>query len=267
MKQYLSKNVLITGASSGIGKAFAEEFHRRGAQVVLVARRKELLQTIADSLNNERKDSAKVLVKDLSMLSEVKELTDYIRNNQIDILINNAGFGSYGYFESLPFEKEQEMVQVNIAAPLALSHAAIPQMKKRKSGIIINLSSVAGFQPLPYMATYAGTKAFDLWHSIALWSELKSFGVRVLAVCPGPTATEFGGVARVPGTMTGIYRDTVESVVEQTFRALSTNVPFVVTGFRSKLMTLAARYLPLSVTTRVLGWQLGSVLSKVSPST
>ena len=132
-------------------------------------------------------------------------------------------------------------------------------MKERKEGEIISLSSIAGFQPLPLMSTYAATKAFNLFHSLGLKEELREFGINVLAVCPGPVATEFGGVARVPGTMTGGTRDSAESVVRSSLKALRHEKAFVVPCLRGKLISLPSRLLSKSLTSR----RVYKVLSKV----
>jgi uncharacterized protein len=256
--------VLITGASSGIGAEFARQFHARGAELVLVARRVERLQQLADGFNQARPASARLIATDLTKTEGLKRLVDFISQNQIDVLVNNAGRGSFGCFESLPLEEEIEMVNLNICATLTLSHAVIPQMKSRKSGAIISLSSIAAFQPLPFMATYAATKAFNFVHSLALHFELASFGVKVLTVCPGPTGTEFGGVARAPGKLTATARDRVVDVVSQSLRALDGGSAWVVPGsWRSSCMSVFSRFLPKQFTAWLLGKILYSSLKEV----
>ena len=195
------KKALITGASAGIGAEFAKQLHAKGCKLVLVARREELLRQISEELNNIRSDSVEYRAIDLTDRSEagLKSLLSYIENIEIDILVNNAGRGSFGHFNVLDREVEEEIVHLNVIAPLLLAHKVIPQMKKRRAGDIVTISSIAGFQPLPYMASYAASKAFNYSHSLGLRYELKQFGINVLTVCPGPTNTEFAGVARVPG--------------------------------------------------------------------
>jgi len=252
----LGKTALITGASAGIGAEFARQLHLAGADVILVARRKEKLQVFCDSLNAIRPNSAKAIVADLtqdqSSNSEtfgLKELCHFIESTPIDILINNAGIGSFGYFDVLPLDRELEMIKLNIVATTVLAHSCIAGMKKRKTGAIINLSSIAGFQPLPYMSTYAATKVFNLFQARALRQELNDFNIRVLAVCPGPTETEFFGVARVPGTMTGTRRDDVKDVVSESLLALEKDKAVAVTCFRSKLMAFGSRLVPTALST------------------
>ena len=248
---YLGRTALITGASAGIGEKFARELHARGANVILVARRANKLMELCEELHKERANSARFLVADLGKQNseDLNRVLEFIKANPIDILVNNAGVGSFGFFESLPIERELEIVQLNVYATTAIAHACIKGMKDRKFGAVISTASIAAFQPLPYMATYAASKAFNFVQTVALREELKSFNVRVLTVCPGPTQTEFFGVARVPGTATGVKRDSVETVVLQSLAALEKNKAFIVTGGRSKLMSLASRFFPTSFST------------------
>lgn len=249
MFEFDKKTALITGSSAGIGRAFAKELHRRGANVVLVARRRDLIESLATELNQIREGTARVLPADLTVPVELRKVEDYIEANEIDILVNNAGRGSFGYFENLNREEERSLVTLNIVATMSLAHAIIPQLKARRSGGIISISSVAGFQPLPYMATYAGTKAFNLSHSMGLRYELAEFGVRVLAVCPGPVDTEFAGVARIPGTWTGGQRDSAAEVAHESLDAFVNNKGIVVPCLRAKIMALPCRLLPMTLTT------------------
>jgi short-subunit dehydrogenase len=195
----------------------------------------------------------------------VQELLRLISETRVDILVNNAGRGSFGLFDELDLEKEIEQVTLNVTASLRLAHAVIPQMKKRGSGAIVQISSIAGFQPIPFMATYAATKAFNLFHALALRHELKPFGVSVLAVCPGPTATEFGGVARVPGTSTGLARDDVQMVVRKSIAALSRNRAVVFPGLRASLVSLVPRLLPINISTAFMKRLLFKTWSSAGP--
>lgn len=251
---------VITGASAGIGAGFARALHGRGARVVLVARRAERLEELHREFESIRPGSSRVLVADLTSAADLDSLATMLRTEPVCVLVNNAGFGSFGIFETLPLEREREMVALNITAPLVLSHAALPGMKARGTGALITISSLAGFQPIPTMATYAGTKAFDLFFSLALAEECRSHGVSCLAVCPGPVATEFGGVARVPGTVTGKSRDTVEEVVRDSMFALDRGKSLVVPGPRARLLQPLVRLLPLGLRTRTVARQLRKVL-------
>lgn len=235
------KNCLVTGVSAGIGKEFARQLREAGANVIGVSRREGELQA------------------DLTSSEDLQRVVEYIQGNQIDLLVNNAGVGSFGRFDELDLAWEEKMIQLNIVATTALAHAVIPQMKERKEGAIISVSSIAAFQPLPYMATYAATKSYNLIHSLGIREELKPFGVKVLTLCPGPTATEFGGVARVPGTLTGIYRDRVEVVVRNTLKRVSRKA-VVIPTLRAWLIALPSKLLPKTITTRQVGKVLGEVL-------
>ncbi|MCB0352536.1 MAG: SDR family oxidoreductase [Bdellovibrionales bacterium] len=263
------QTALITGASSGIGEGLARALHRAGANVVLVARRKDLLEDLARELNQVRSGSAEALSADLSIarspdeqLLGLEEISAWIRGHSIDILVNNAGFGSFGPFHSLSIERELEMVRLNIEAPLVLTHAVLPQLLEKNTGGIIFLASIAAFQPIPYMATYAGTKAFDFYHGLALRSEYRNTKIRFLTVCPGPVQTEFGGVARVPGEMTNIPRNSVDQVVREVMRAYSRGSSLVVPCFKAKFLAFLSAYVPKRFSTRLTEMALRSSLPK-----
>ena len=256
MQSFTGQLALITGASAGLGLEFARALHARGANLILVARREPQLKSLASQLNQNRPDSVTYHCVDLSALSDGAKsrdkLLDELDRTPLDILVNNAGFGSFGEFDLLPLERELQMVSLNISATLILLHKIIPQMKARRSGGIISVSSIAGFQPLPYMATYAATKAFNFWHSLALREELRAYGVRMTILCPGPTATEFGSASLVPGERLSAYHDRADKVVASTLNAYLAGRAFVVPGFRSSLFGLIARLTPKSFSTRVM---------------
>jgi uncharacterized protein len=187
----VSQVALVTGASSGIGREFARELSARGHEVVLVARRRERLEELAKDLPGE----AHVITCDLSkepgaLAAKVGDL-----GLEVDVLVNNAGFGTAGRFLDLDPGKHSELVRLNCEALVALTHAFLPGMVERGRGGIINIASTAGFQPLPYEAVYSASKAFARTFSDALRQELRSTGVRVLAVHPGPVPTEFHEVS------------------------------------------------------------------------
>ena len=264
--QWNGKTALITGASSGIGREFALQLHAKGVRVILIARRELLLQELIALLTSRRPDSAEAVVADLAKrqgAASLETVRSVLRTAQVDILINNAGRGSFGEFETLSLEEECTMIDLNVKATLVLAHEAFGYMKARRSGALVTVSSIAAFQPLPYMATYAGTKAFNLFHSLALRNEARAHKIRVLAVCPGPTATEFGGVARVPGTATGITRDSVGLVVRESIKALERNKAVIVPGMRSRWLALLCRFLPLSLSTWWTGRMLQPALNQI----
>ena len=253
---------VITGASSGIGEEFARQLHAQGATVILVARRLERLEALATAFNQVRLGSAQALRCDLAS-AELSRLEQYLETNHVDLLLCNAGKGSFGRFEKLSRDGEEELVRLNAIAPLRLMHAVIPQMKARRSGTIISVASIAGFQPLPYMSTYAATKSFNLIHLIGLRHELREFGITLHCLCPGPTETEFGGVARVPGEWTGGHRDDVSEVVRDSLRALARKRAWITPGLRSKALCLLSRLVPMDWSTRAARYTLSGAL-KVS---
>ena len=252
------KTALITGASSGIGKCLADEFHARGCRVILVARRGERLKEISDTLNKIRDNSASYYICDLTARDSTTEclnlesLVDQVSSSEIDILVNNAGRGSFGPFDELDIDSEVQMIELNLTAPVKLTHALIPQMKARETGAIINISSVAGFQPVPFMSVYSGTKAFNYCFSMSLRHELSEFGIRVLTVCPGPTISEFGSTPDMNHRRSAA-KDTSKDVARETVEALISNRSWIVTASWSRLLALPCRLLPKSLTTWILG--------------
>lgn len=259
-----NKSVLITGASAGLGVEFARQCHAGGATVTLVARRGDLLQKIVDELNIKRPASADFIACDLGQ--NVQPVIDFIKATRVDILVNNAGRGSFGYFDNLSIEEELQMVALNVAATLKIAHAVIPQMKARGSGVIIAVSSIVAFQALPYMATYSATKSFNLAHALALRHELSDFGIKVIALCPGPTETEFGGVARIPGTLTGVPRDSAAAVVSTCLSRLDQNPSIIVPSLKSKLLSYPSKFLPRTVCSWLGKKALISTLKQVTNS-
>lgn len=248
--------VAITGASSGIGAALARELHKRGADLVLIARREALLSALVAEFNGGRAGSARAVVADLTNEDGLQKVAADLRASPVDVLVNNAGFGSFGAFEGLDLSRERQMVKLNCDAPLVLTHVVLEGMKGRRRGGVITLSSLAGFQPLPYMATYAATKAFDLFHGLALTKELAPFNLHSLVVCPGPVETEFFGAARVPGQVTGMKRDDVSGVAREIADAFTAKKILLVPGWRGKILSIVTRGLPL----RLRLWVVGKAL-------
>ena len=187
----MAETALITGASSGIGEQFARQMAARGTRLILVARRKERLDALASSLPVE----TQVVARDLG--SEAAELPGRVSElgEQVDIVVNNAGFGLRGRVAELDLERQAEMVRVNCEAVVILTRAFLPGMIERRRGGVITVASTAGMQPLPYEATYGASKAFALNFTEALWAELQGTGVRALAINPGPVPTEWQQVA------------------------------------------------------------------------
>jgi len=250
---------LITGASSGIGAAFARKLAARGRNVLLVARSEDKLIALCNELGRLTSIRAQYVALDLEQPDAAAQLLAETEKRQleIDMLINNAGFGSMGDFVKLDLKRELEMLQLNIRALVDLTHHFLPPMRERKRGTIINVASTAGFQAVPYMATYAATKAFVLSFSEALWDENRMHGVHVMALCPGVTETSFfeaAGIDRPP--MRTIQ--TAEEVVDAALRGLRRQKPVVISGWTNWLTTAAERFVPRSLVTKVAGKALRS---------
>lgn len=234
---------LITGASSGIGAEFARALARDGVNCVLSARRKDRLEELAAELETSFNVSTKVMSADLAKSNGADKLADALKELEIGILINNAGFGYAGRFDKLDTKRLEALVQVNCAAPMVLASRLLGGMRERGRGAIIFTSSVAGRQPLPLHGAYAASKAFDSFLAEALWLELRENGIDVLALEPGATATEFQEVAgedREPG-------EPAANVVEVALDALGLQ-PSVVSGWANWLRANGTRLLPRSIT-------------------
>jgi short-subunit dehydrogenase len=240
---------LITGASAGIGAAFAQELAARRTNLVLVARSEAKLQQLAQELQ-QYKIQVDIVVQDLTEPKAARTVFDIVTEKglTIDLLINNAGFGEYGDFAELDAEQQVKMIQLNILALVDLTHQFLPGMRQRRSGGIINMSSVAAFQPMPYFSVYAASKAFVLSFSEALWAENRSYGVHILAVCPGPTETNFFQEAEFPTGLVNAaatnYTPT-EVVVREALKALEKKYPSVIPGnITNQLIANLHRFLP-----------------------
>jgi short-subunit dehydrogenase len=191
---------LVTGASSGIGAEIARRLAARGHGVTLTARRKERLVALAGELKDAYGVRADTVVCDLASAAARRRMMATVekRGLEVEVLVNNAGFGSAGRFQELDQEAELEMVRTNVEAVVDLCGSYVPEMAKRGRGAILNVASVAAYQPVPRQATYAATKAFVLSFSEAISRDLRGTGVSVSALCPGPTKTEFGTAAGIP---------------------------------------------------------------------
>ena len=254
---------LITGASTGIGAAFARKLAALGRNVLLVARSEDKLIALCNELGRLTSIRAQYLALDLTDPEARSQLFEETkkRDLEIDTLINNAGFGSMNDFANLDLERELEMIELNITAVVDLTHRFLGPMRERKRGTIINVASTAGFQPVPYMATYAATKAFVLSFSEALWDENRRHGIHVMALCPGVTETNFfdaAGIDRPP--MRAVQ--TPEEVVETALRALPRKKSLVISGWANWFVVEAERFLPRSAVTKVAGNALRSRFGK-----
>ncbi len=244
---------LVTGASSGIGEAFARRLAARGYDLVLVARRRERLEALAADLGQRHGIEAEVLAANLATAEGVEVVAERVSRGDIGLLVNNAGFGTSGEFAALPVGREIEEVAVNVVALVRLTHAAVAAMVPQGRGTIINVASTAAFQPVPYMATYGATKAFVLSFSEAVHEEVKGRGVTVTCVCPGPVRTEFQEVAGVRAERLRAGWTSRERVVDAALRAASKRRAVVVPGELNGMMALAAKLSPRFLVRRVAG--------------
>lgn len=248
----IGTTALITGASSGLGVAYAHQLAERGADLVLVARRQERLEALAVELAEKYGTVSTVIPLDLARPDAVAELVADLRQRDITVgtLINNAGFGTFGMFVDLDPDRELEEIAVNVTALTALTQALLPDLlatalTNPHGAALVNLASTAAFQPLPHMAVYGASKAYVLSLTQALWYETRATGLKVLAVCPGPVATEFRAVARNSEASYGRSL-TVDHVMRTTFAALDRAVtpPQVVVGPQNALLARLVRVMP-----------------------
>jgi short-subunit dehydrogenase len=247
-----SRTALITGASSGIGAAFAHQLAAIGYDLILVARREDRLAALATDLQGCHPITAEVLAADLSNPTDVKGVERRITElESLDLLINNAGFGAPGPFAQADLHTQLNMIHVHVIASVRLTRAALPGMIARRQGTIINVSSIAGLVPIPGSATYSSTKAYLNVFSEALQAELKGTGVRVQALCPGFTHTEFHDTP----THRGFHRSRIpevlwmsaEKVAEQSLCALRRHQVIFIPGPKNRLVAAVARSLPTSL--------------------
>ena len=250
-------SVLVTGATSGIGYALAKLFARDGHDLVLVARSRERLEEIGKELGGPAGIAPKLIPKDLSRPRAAEEIFDELRRASIPIgvLVNCAGFGTYGPFVETDIAAEREMMELNMVALTELTKLAVRQMIRRGEGRILNVASTAAFQPGPRMSVYYATKAYVLSFSEALSNELGGTGVTVSTLCPGPTRTGFGGRARMERAR--VYRTGVmdaAAVAEAGYRGLKKGRAVIIPGLRNKLMALAARLGPRRLVVAVARW-------------
>ena len=248
------KWALITGASAGIGVAFAKELALGGTNLVLTARRKDRLEELARSLAENYRISIEVLAADLADSNAPENIFAFTKekNIAIDLLINNAGFGQYGEFHALEKQRLLDMVQVNCHAVVHLTHLYLPQMIQRKRGDVLILASTASFQAVPYISTYAATKAFDLFFAEGLAEEMKPHGIRVCALCPGSTESEFHAVAGQEA-FTARNQEPADKVARTGLQALAAGKSYVISGLGNYLGAHSQRLVPRRVVTRVAG--------------
>jgi short-subunit dehydrogenase len=248
---------VITGASSGLGAIFADQLAQRGHSLVLTGRNETRLNEVAQRVS-QTTPNVELVVGDLGTDAGVDELITRLGQRPIDVLVNNAGFGTYGPFAEVDADREHELVAVNVDALVRLTHAVLPGMLKRQRGGILNVASTIAFQPGPYQATYGASKAFVLSLSQALWAETRGTGVTVTALCPGPTETGFVGALGEDVSHTAVYKHLAapEPVVAQGLRALDKGKAVVVPGLRNRLTSVSGRLSPGWVAALVTGRML-----------
>lgn len=247
---------LITGASKGIGREFVLEFARHGVDVVVVARSKKLLSELALFVKNKHSIKAHVVCIDLSIQNAAEELYEILekKNLTIDYLINNAGFGDHGEFINSDFKKQSEMINLNILTLTKLTHLIIQGMKKRKYGKILNLASVAAFQPGPLMSVYFATKHFVLGFSEALSEELKPHNIQVTALCPGPTESDFGKVAnfKMLKNPKANRFPSSKDVAKYGYKMMMKGRVVAIHGLRNTIMATLVRAVPRSIVRKIV---------------
>ncbi len=246
---------VVTGASSGLGALFAEKLAQRGLSLVLAGRDEARLAEVRQRVQRLAAGiDVELVVGDLGGQAGVEALAQVLNGRVIDVLVNNAGFGTYGRLAEVDADRDHDLIAVNVDALVRLTHAVLPGMLARGHGQILNVASTIAFQPAPYQATYGASKAFVLSFSQALWAETRGSGVTVTALCPGPTRTGFVDALDADVSQTAIYRRLAspEPVVDAGLRALDRGRPVVVPGLRNWVMANAARLSP--------GW-VGALIS------
>jgi len=250
--EWKGKWALVTGASAGIGKALAEELAAGGTHLILTARRRDRLEELAKRLRSKFRIQAEIFEADLSKLSAPQEIFNFTQEKGIavDLLINNAGFGQFGELTTVDPERLLDMVQVNCSAVLHLTRLFLPPMIAHRQGDVLIVASTASFQAVPYISTYAATKVFDLYLAEGLAEEMKPHGIRVCALCPGTTESEFHEVAGHPSHSKG-RQETAEKVAKTGLRALAAGKSYVISGLGNYLGAHGERLVPRRFVTRI----------------
>ena len=248
------KVTLITGASSGIGETFARRLAAEGHDLVLVARSEKALHELCDELMLKHKITAHYVVLDLGRPGSDAELWAETEKHgfEVDWLIHNAGFGSVGDFANLDGGRELELIDLNVRSLVALTHRYLGPMRGRGRGTIINVSSAAGFQPIPFMATYAATKAFVSSFTEAIAEENRPLGIRILALCPGSTKTNFFAASNIDRPIQVKGQQTAEDVVETALTALRGSRAKVVSGLANKIGAFLGGHAPHVLSSRAM---------------
>lgn len=242
---------LITGASAGLGAEFARQCARRGESLVLVARRRERLEALAAEIGG----APHIFAADLARPGAAASLIAGVEAEGLLVgtLINNAGFGLAGAFAARPLDRLVEMIDLNIRTLVELCHLVLPAMREHNAGAILNVASTAAFQPGPNMAVYYASKAFVLSFTEALHHELRDSGIRVSALCPGPTESEFADMAESRSPTLEKMKGPADAVVRAGLEGLDRNQAVVVPGWKNKVTSQASRFLPRATMRRIIG--------------
>jgi short-subunit dehydrogenase len=252
--EWRGKWALVTGASAGIGQALASQLASGGTNLILTARRLDRLEHLANDLRAKHRIRTEVFAADLALPTAPEKIFAFTeeRSLPVHLLINNAGFGQYGEVPSVDPQRLLDMVQVNCSAVVHLTRLYLPQMLARKSGDVLVLASTASFQAVPYISVYAATKAFDLLFAEGLAEEMRPHGIRVSALCPGSTESEFHEVAGQNHLRFAAgHRETAEKVARTGLAALAAGKSSVISGVRNKFGVVSERLVPRRMVTRI----------------
>jgi len=248
---------VVTGASSGLGAIFAQRLSQRGFSLMLTGRDPDRLEEVRQRVTAGARDCTVTLVPvDLATGDGVLTLLRELGDRPVDLLVNNAGFGTYGPFDQSDPAREMDVVGVDVAALVRLTRAVLPGMVARGRGGVLNVASTIAFQPAPYQATYGAAKAFVLAFSQALWEETRHRGVTVTALCPGPTKTGFvAALGNAEASHTAVYAKLAEPgpVVDAGLRALDHGAPVAIPGLRNQVMAFLPRLAPRRMITSISG--------------
>ncbi len=252
MKEWAGKWALITGASAGIGAAFATQLAAEGTHLVLTARRRDRLDDLAGKLQQAFGVRMEVVAADLAQPEAPQRIYEFTKQEKIEIelLINNAGFGQYGELTRVETRRLLDMVQVNCLAVVHLTRLYLAEMVARRRGDVLILASTASFQAVPYISTYAATKAFDLLFAEGLAEEMKPYGIRVCALCPGSTESEFHTVAGQE-KFSSKKQETAEKVARTGLQALADGKSYVISGMGNYWGAQSQRLVPRRIVTRI----------------
>jgi uncharacterized protein len=251
--EWQGKWALVTGASAGIGLELATQLAAGGTNLVLTARRADRLEALASKLKAAHNIRTEIVAADLAQSNAPEQIYAFTQQNgiMVDLLINNAGFGQYGELPQVETQRLLDMVQVNCLAVVHLTRLYLPGMVERKRGDVLILASTASFQAVPYISTYAATKAFDLLFAEGLAEEMKPHGIRVCALCPGSTESEFHAVAGQQEFTAKYHQETAEKVARTGLQALAAGKSYVISGLGNYIGAQSQRLVPRRMVTRI----------------